>query len=418
MANQYFEKVALAAGHEAASQVWLLLGASLAQYIPEYPPTPPRSPPSLASKVPTPIVTQNPPQPTPMSGYSFPPSAASGHKISPGRRSMNESLSRMSHTPSSSTLTPTSSTSSSPRHLPLSLSPGTPLKGSFPDRRESMDSRVPGNYALLRRRSLPVTLLQSSSPSDRSTSSLRHVGEGVLDSDSDSSGSEREEDGEGEETANANSSDDEVDLRPLTSPVLTASHVIPASSPLSKVASHQGWAEDEDNPARDEDDISSPSPQSTDTESNSSGLQDTRSRSAKARHKSSTRMKTRSRSSTLASLAARPRPLTRHESHSSICTVTVGKVSFNHDGVHGGEHFRAGHLRQSRQKSLANSDVLNNFKPPLPNKPEPDEVHLTERRIDIIQMEERKFRDTTLDALRVALEEFADEVCFQDIALE
>jgi len=417
------------AGHEAASQVWLLLGASLAQYIPEYPPTPPLSPPPPAKKVLSPLITQNP-QPTPVSGYSFPPplstkttdSATSGHKISPGRRSTTESVSRISsHIPSSRRLTPTSSTSSSPRHLPISLPPGTSLKSSPFGRRESVDSGVFANSALLRRPSLPVPPLQSSSPVDRSTPSLRHVGEGVLD-DSDSSGTEDEEGGEDEETANANTSDEEPDLRPLPSSV---PRIIPAGpSPLSRIASHQVWTEDEDDLARDDDDASSPSPQSTDTESYSSGSPDTRSRPAKARYKSSNQRRTRSRSSTVASLAApQSRPLIHHPSHSSIRTITAAETSLHHDDIQDVElpsahqHQQAVHLGHSRRKSRAISELaLNNSKPTpvIPNEPEPeqrlDESHLTERRIDIIQMEEKKFRDTTLDALRGALEEFANEV--------
>lgn len=424
------------AGHEAASQVWLLLGASLAQYIPEYPPTPPLSPPPSAKKVLSPLMTQNSTQATPASGYSFPPllstkttdPVTSSHKISPGRRSTTESLSRMSsHTPSSSTsrrLTPTSSTSSSPRHLPISLPPGSPLK-SYPfGRRESVDSGVFANSASLRRPSLSVPPLQSSSPVDRSTPSLRHVGEGVLD-DSDSSGSEEEEAGDGEETANANTSDEELDLRLLASPVLTAPRIIPAGpSPLSRIASHQVWTEDQDDPAPDDDDASSPSPQSTETESNSSGSPNTRSRSAKVRHKSSTQIRARSRSSTVASLAApQARPLTHHQSHSSIRTVTAIEASLNHDDDQEAEvpsthqHPQAAHSGHSRRKSQAISELaLNNSKPTpvIPDEPESEqrlnESHLTERRIDIIQMEEKKFRDTTLDTLRAALEDFADEV--------
>jgi len=419
------------AGHEAASQVWLLLGASLVQYIPEYPPTPPLSPPPSAKKVLSPLMTQNP-QLTPAGGYSFPPSlstkttdsATSGHKISPGRRSTTESLSRMSsHIPSSSTsrrLTPTSSTSSSPHHLPIALPPGMPLKSSPFGRRESVDSGVFATSALLRRPSLSVPPLQSSSPVDRSMPSLRHVGEGVLDSDS--SGSEEEEDGDGEETANANASDEEPDVHPLTSPVLTGTRMIPAGpSPLSRIASHQVWTEDEDDPARDDDDAS-PSPQSTDTESNSSGSPGTISRSTKVRHKSSTQTRIRSRSSTVASLAApQSRPLTHHQSHSSIRTITAAETSLNHDDIQDVEvpsthqHPQAAHSGHSRQKSQTISELaINNSKPTpvIPNEPEQqlDESHLTERRIDIIQMEEKKFRDTTLDTLRGTFEEFADEV--------
>ncbi|KIM46428.1 hypothetical protein M413DRAFT_441521 [Hebeloma cylindrosporum] len=428
----YNSGVALMAGHEAASQVWLLLGASLAQYVPDYPPTPPLSPPPPSKQALSPLMTQNPPQPTPVSGYSFPPSlsnkttdsANSGHKTSPGRRSTTESLSRISsHSSTSRRLTPTSSTSSSPRHLPISLPLGTPLKSSPFGRRESVDSGVFANSALLRRPSLPAPPLQSSSPGDRSTPSLRHVGEGVLD-DSDSSGSEEEEAGDGEETANANTSDEEIDLRPLPSPILTGARMIPAGpSPLSRIASHQVWTEDEDDPARDDDDASSPSPQSSETDSNSSGSPDTISRSAKARHRNSTQMRTRSRSSTVASLAApQPRPLTHHQSHSSIRTITAAETSLNHDDIQGVEippnhqHSHPAHSGHSRQKSQAISELaLNNSKPTplILNEPEAeqrlDEAHLTERRIDIIQMEERKFRDTTLEALRSALEEFADE---------
>ena len=415
------------AGHEAASQVWLLLGASLAQYIPEYPPTPPLSPRPPAKKVLSPLITQNPPQTTPASGYSFPPSLSakttdsvtSGHKISPGRQPTTESLSRMSsHTPSSSTsrrLTPTSSTSSSPRHLPISLPPGVPLKNSPFGRRESVDSGVFTHSALLRRPSLPVPPLQSSSPVDRS---MRNVGEGVLDSDS--SGSEEEEAGDGEETANANTSDDELGLRSLTSPVSTGLRMIPAGpSPLSRIASHQMSTEDDDDPVRDDDDGPSPSPQSTDTESDSSGSPGSRSTPAKVRRKTSTQIRTRSRSSTVASLTApQSRALTHHESHSSIRTIMAAE---NQDDIQDVElplthqHPQVAHSGHSRQKSQAISELaLNNSKskPVIPNEPERrlDEIHLTERRIDIIQMEEKRFRDTTLNALRGALEEFADKV--------
>ncbi|KAF8886054.1 hypothetical protein CPB84DRAFT_1787859 [Gymnopilus junonius] len=436
-------KVALEAGHESAAQVWLLLGAALAQYVPEYPPTPLESPPNMPKNLSTSsMLQQSPHQLQPLTGYSFPPSAttgpvelspAVGQKLSPvTTRSTSGSVPRIpsySHSHSASRrITPTSSTSSSPRHLPISLPPVTPRRASFFSRRDSLDTSALVNTAM-RRSSIPSSALPSaSSPVDRSTPSLRHVGEGVLD-DSDSSGS-ADGDEEGDDTAGANSSEEEAP--PLVSPGLTAVRTIPIPSPLSRVAGRQAWTEDEEDHERDKDDGSStsPSPQSsTDSESHGSSSPKKRSASAKARRRSSGHhFKSRSRSSTVASLAApKPRPLIHQESQSSIRTVTVAEASLRDQegalartetdvtALYRLQDVRPGH---NRQKSQTVSElVLNTNKavPPTPPDFEDDSddsidaSQLTERRIEIIKLEENRFREATLGALKMAVEEFADE---------
>ncbi|KDR78745.1 hypothetical protein GALMADRAFT_244288 [Galerina marginata CBS 339.88] len=430
-------KIALEAGHESAAQVWLLLGAALAQYVPTYPPTPPQSPPKVPTHLASPSVPQTSPHP-PISGYSFPPSSSTkapdtspsiGRRMSAPRRSTSGSLSRMSSyvaTASTRRLTPTSSTSSSPRHLPVSLPPVTPRRASFFGRRDSVD---PTTLGLSRRPSLPTSsLMTAGSPGDKSTPSLRHVGEGVLD-DSDSSGSE-EGDAEGEETPGANSSEDEA--APLSSPAPTAPRTaaVPIPSPLSRIAGHQAWTEDEDDGGRDDDDASSPSPQSsTDSESHGSSSPTKPSTSMKTRRRNSNHFKTRSRSSTIASLTVpQPRPLIHQDSQSSIRTVTVGDTSFRDqdgDGADGEPaprshtHTQDVRMSHSRQKSQTVAELVFNASKAAPAAPvtthescveeSSDDSHWTERQMEDIQREDSRFRETTLGALEVALEEFAEE---------
>ncbi|KAF8150924.1 hypothetical protein B0H34DRAFT_156740 [Crassisporium funariophilum] len=435
----YNSGVAFSAGQDSAAQFWLLLGTCLSQYIPSYPPTPPLSPPLKSKKVPSPLIPENlsPKPPSVTAGYSFPPSlhktsgspSSLDHKMSPGRRSTsNSDLSRIvsASTSTSRRLTPTSSTSSSPRLLPIGLPPSTPRRPSFFGRRESVDSGVSRHSSMLRRPSLSVTPGQSLSPSDRGTPSLRHVGEGVLD-DSDSSGSDEDE--EGDQTPGVNSSDEESGLRPLISPGLTAPRAFPTPSPLSRVVGQQTWTEDEadgeDGINDDDDDASSPSPQSTDTESDGSTSPNKRPMQAKLLRRNSGRVKSRSRSSTVASLAApTSRPLIHQDSRSSIRTVTAGEAPFRDQEEsnlfepessprHPQRDFRPGH---GRQKSQALSELVFNGPKAIPSPDEvyhhddpPDENLLSERRIEIIRLEEMRFRKTTLGALQEALEDFADE---------
>ncbi|KAH9481800.1 GATOR complex protein WDR24 [Psilocybe cubensis] len=435
----YNAGVAFGAGHEAAAQIWLLLGASLAEYIPAHPPTPPPSPPTIPTDPPAPTTQLSPSISTNLTGYSFPTSSTNKsaelspsipQRISPARRSTSGSLSRVSsHTPSSSTsrrLTPTSSTSSSPRHIPLSLPPVTPRRASFFGRRESIDSSSVPHPSMLRRPSIPPSLaITASSPGDRSTPSLRHVGEGVLD-DSDSSGSE--EDPEGEETAAANSSDGEGVNTSRSEQTQTAPRNIPTPSPLSRIAGHQAWTEDEDDGGTDhEDDAYSPSPQSsTDSDSHGSSSPDTRSKSVKATRRGSNHYKSRSRSSTVASLAAPPpRPLSRQNSRSSIRTVTGPDApardqedsnSVHRQGppVNPAQDPKTGH---HRHKSTTVSEMIaNSTKPSTPAVRVVDipaqtdvDIQMTERRIEIIKLDDNRFKATTLKALERALEQFAEE---------
>lgn len=415
------------------AQVWLLLGAALAQYVPEFPPTPPLSP---IADISSPLPLPSPQVPQPTSGYSFPPSSESKtaesspiptENISPARRSTSGSLTRVSsQPPSTRRLTPTSSTSSSPRHLPIALPSTTPRRSSFFGRRESIDIGSMPSAGMFRRPSLPpsVSNLTASSPVDRSTPSLRHVGEGVLD-DSDSSGSDEDE---GEETA-GNSSDDGV--LAVVPPELSALRAGPVPSPLSR--GHQAWTEDEDDGEKadeDDDDTSSPSPQSsTDSDSHGSSSSDERAKSSKAVRKGSIHFKARSRSSTLASLVApHPRPLAHQDSHASIRTVTGPENSIREPEEIGSNEtnaptqtdFQDAPVVHSRQKSLSISEAVVNSSqtpPAITNEPKPqvaespDANDLTERRIEIIRIDDQKFKDATFLALQSALEDFAELVC-------
>lgn len=395
-------QVALEAGQERAVQVWLLMGAALSDYIPDVESTPTPRYKTKKGSVPPPISAP----PVMSTSYTFPSSAAT-YKTSPGRRSVHsaEPAPRIPHrSPSASAprkLTPSSSAASSPRHVSIGLPPMTPNKPSFFSRRESLDSGL----ALLRRPSLSTTPGHSASPSERSSSSLRHLGEGAL-SDSDSSPSEG-----GEETPSRALSGDEQPSNPTISPILHATRGIPTPSPLSIVVAQRQWPEDGEGGDRDddEDEESSPSPGSTDTESEgSSRRRQTPSKSVK---RNVVRLKSRNGSSTVASLAVPQRQLVHQDSHSSIRTVTAVETSFRDqedtEGVKAEDTVMD--LRKHKyEKSQAASDLMAEGE----GKDELDEVDLSrvsERRIEIIHMEEKRFREMTWEALRDALEDFAVE---------
>ena len=246
---------------------------------------------------------------------------------------------------------------------------------------------------------------------------LRNIGEGILDdSDSTSSGSDEDEVGE---TVGVKPSDPEISHRQLHSPHLSSLRMTPAPSPLSRVAGHHVWTEDElERESNDEDDnASSPSPQSSETDSDV-----TRSANRpKVSRRNSDRIKSRSRSSTIASLVL-PRPLMHQESRSSIRTVTAGETSFN--GQEGSNGFQpensSPHQRSitghGRQRSLAVSEfMLNGAKSAFVADQDErndlsDDSRLSERRIETIAVEDMRFKETTLCALREALEVFAEEV--------
>jgi hypothetical protein len=306
-------------------------------------------------------------------------------------------------------LTPSSSTSPSPHHLPVPLPPPIPRMCVLVGRRGSVDSTASNHPSVHRRASMSIYSGTNANPN------LRNIGEGVLgDSDTTSSGSDRDE---GDETAGVKSSDPDVSHRPLHSPHLSSLRMTPAPSPLSRVAGHHVWTEDErDRESNDDDDVSSPSPQSTETDS------DVTSSAHKPRvsRRSSGRVKSRSRSSTIASLVL-PRPLMHQDSHSSIRTVTAGESTLNvQEGNSGVQSENSSPHQRSitghgRQRSLAVSEfMLNGAKAAFVAEEErndpPDDSRLSERRIESIAVEDMRFRETTLCALREALEMFVERV--------
>ncbi len=438
------------------AQVWSLLGAAMSDYLPGDT----QSSANSASNDPEKKIHNAENPASNLTEYVFPASLSSGYardasshqKISPGRRSTGGSIIRMPSHSVSRHRTPASSASPSPRHPPVSLPPITPRRPSIFTRRNSADT---GRAAMSRQPSVSLgnsnAHSHSASPSDRSTP--RHVGEGVLDSDSSSSGSDG--DGEGDETAGVNSTDDESGFKPHISPgsggpgSTTSSVLKPLTtpSPLSRASSNM-WNVNVDEFKRvhgendDEDDLdTSPSPQSTsDTETDlmksisSRKLLGLRSRSHSSSIKRTKRpsvgrlTKSRSRSSTVASLAAqpqRPKPLMHQDSHSSIKTVTACETSFHEQ--HNGdiradldppgqnEESRPGH---SRQKSTPISEFMLNSRKKGANSKDYDKEdeafleksRLTERRIELIRADDRRFKITTLIALKETLEEFAEEV--------
>ena len=284
-------------------------------------------------------------------------------------------------------------------------------------RRGSVDSTGSIRPPVHRRASMSIYSSTNAIPN------LRNIGEGVLgDSDTTSSGSDRDE---GSETAGVKSSDPEIGHRPLHSPRLSSLRMTPAPSPLSRVASHHAWTEDElDRESNDDDDnASSPSPQSSETDSDVTSSAN----KPKVSRRSSERMKSRSRSSTIASLVL-PRPMMRQDSRSSIRTVTAVETSFSvqegGNGIqseNGSPHQRSitGH---GRQRSLAVSEfMLNGAKSAFLDEDErndsPEDSRLSERRIESIVVEDMRFRETTLCALREALEVFAEKVWTEEIIL-
>ena len=346
-------------------------------------------------------------------------------------------------------LTPASSTSSSPRHLPISLPPISPRRASF-FRRDSVErGPVISRPSLTVSLGGPVSLNNSASPGDRSTPNLRHVGEGVLDDDSDSSGGS-EGDGEGEETAAPYSTDEDSTSKPRISPGVgplgqANFRLSSTPSPLSRIARGSGkWDENRMGKANyeddDDDDVSSPSPRSTsDTETDSQvltphrkhGISQSRSqsRSAKNIRKASDGkiVNSRSRSSTVASLAApppqRPKPLSHQDSFSSIRTVTAAETSIlDHNMETGrpmqngcGQDSRPGH---TRQRSLPLSEYMLNSSTRMSNLKAQDkgvteiasENFITERRIELIQAEDKRYREITLAALKNVVEKLSEEV--------
>ncbi|KAF6744343.1 hypothetical protein DFP72DRAFT_929836 [Ephemerocybe angulata] len=438
-------EIAFQTGEERSSQVWRLLAISLADCIPQTP-GPNQQP--LSSGDPVPGIRF----PSAPGNYSFPPvpnetSQPMANKWSPGNRSSSHvnQIAARSRSPSTSAphrLTPSSSKSSSPLHLTMGL-PVTPNRTNMFNRRQSIDSGVGSlrHPSAFRRPSLAV-LQNTVSPSERGVlTSLRHVGEGALDDSSSSDGLE------GDETVGAPSDDEQRSLsRQLLSP--TALKPFPAPSPLriSRVPEQAQISEDEysegrggvvrrdakgaevdDGAARDdaddEDEASSPSPRSTDTESDrsTSSRREAKSRSSSSRrvyHK----LKSRSRSSTIASLPAPPR-LIHQDSHSSIRTVTAGE-GYVKERERGQAEMRpppplleersvGGAYGHRRHQSIPVQGYIQEMGPESEEEggysANLGETQVSNRGMDAVRAEERRFREIAWSALRKALDDFLDE---------
>lgn len=258
--------------------------------------------------------------------------------------------------------------------------------------------------------------------------SLRHVGEGALD-DSDSSSGSGKADGKDATGDDRESNDGE---RSLPSSGIAPTRTIPAPSPLSRVAGRQHWTgdeEDEEQEYNDEDDAS-PSPGSTDTDSTSSSSPPRRRKSSSSNNSKTRRqvkrIKSRSRSSTVALLAAPSPPrLTHQYSSSSIRTVTAGERELERDehGLKGEGTFRdlRGGMRPHARSEAGLDSVMGHGNgvegAEGAGMEDADAGNLTDRLLEVVRVDEKRFRELAWDALREALEEFADEVRMFDCVL-
>ncbi|KAF8638431.1 hypothetical protein AX17_002213 [Amanita inopinata Kibby_2008] len=411
------------AGRHDAAQLWLLLASCLDDVILAVPPILP----------PTNINIQE---------YNQPPTPSSAHysqsyfqlgarpidgnqiqpqKTSPSRGSIKGTENANKFVPKRSSpsnrLTPASSASSSPRHGPIHLPPITPRRPSFFGRRESIESGI--RPAAYRRPSVhAASFAHTSSPADKSASSSRHVGEGALD-DSDSSSSGNDSDIGSIGTA-GNWSDDETHMRTMLSPTIASQRTIVAPSPLSRIAGQQHWADVHDADVNadgddEDDDATSPSPQSSDTDSSGHRHVPSLRRQSSARRNG--RYKTRSRSSTMASLAASvvpERPRARRDSQSSVRTIVAG------DMMHGELDNLSVVKADDTVRDL--STRMHEVKVPEVVRDADQELfiegdHFTERRIEIVQMEEKRLRDIGWQALREAVNMLAEQGDMQMCAM-
>lgn len=303
---------------------------------------------------------------------------SSGTSASREQAGEREALPLTKPPPNSRNLTPASSRSSSPRHIPLSLPPVPALPPSTTMTPASLTPRRPSvlissaalAHGHARRPSVysRASATHSESPSTPSITisdrSLRHVGEGALD-DSDSS-----ESSENRELVSADPRDSQSENEMDVSSEVPQRHIISKSrslsmgrtgpvhpSPLSRLAG-QRWTEDEYNDGAEEreEDEASPSPGSTDTDGGDDSGRDSESsiklrkiraesvsvtRTRPRKNATAKRMRSHARNATVAALAAPSLPLSpspvllsapespnqlEQASHSSIRTVTAGSV--------------------------------------------------------------------------------------------
>lgn len=336
--------------------------------------------------------------------------------------------------PNSRNLTPASSTSSSPRHIPTSLPPAPALPPSTimtpatPRRPSVLISIAAQAQGHARRPSVynRASAAHNESPSTPSISasdrSLRHVGEGALDDSDSSDGSENcavvSADAQDSHSENERDAPPDIPRRPIISKSrsLSMGRTGPAHpSPLSRLAG-QRWTEDEDDGGKEhEDDEASPSPGSTDTDGEGHSGRDSEcstrpqkvgvkaasmTRTRPRKNSSAKRLKSRTRSATVATLAV-PLPslaqpvsesshLVKQASHSSIRTVTAGSV------------------REQEQ----NTELIHHDEDVSQADAESDDYQawrdMTESRRRAVMEEEAQLREAAWHALRGAVEEFAE----------
>ncbi|KAG5220604.1 WD40 repeat protein [Salix suchowensis] len=395
-----FRQVAFQANKEVAAQTWMLLGLSLIDLVDQSRPSglskDDGSSHHLSQSASAPAALSLHSASSPIDRFHRPETGSL--KVSPNRPSTpskdhsTSAIGRSNSTSTSRRVTPTSSNASSPHLLPNALPPITPKNQSFSKRRSSSGLGV-RQSSLLRRQSMSTNGANMSSPS---SNSMRHVGDGALD-DSDSE-SECDDLHDGP----VSSEEEPTPLPPLMSPAISTSRVPVHPSPLSQIASRQRWTEDEDDADFSEE--GSPSPRSTDTESESSDSP-RRVTSTPRLRRALGRMKSRSRSSTVASLAA---PILSHtlfkqNSHSSIRTVTVGEVSFRELAPAVQIALDTGALEQRAAAASYVESIL-----PIEEPYDPEQW--TDRGPDLVAADEQRYRDIAWEALRQAVETFADQV--------
>ncbi|KAH0832273.1 hypothetical protein J3R83DRAFT_13266 [Lanmaoa asiatica] len=395
------------------------------------------------------------------------PRSASVSGASPAKSASNEDRKHLRHRPeaqpppptkpppNSRNLTPVSSASSSPRHVPVALPPTPVLPPTTTMTPTTAGQRrpsilVPTTSPLRSHARRPsvynrVTSAHSESPSAASVSdrSLRHVGEGALD-DSDSS------DGVASESI-AESHAGEIDHIELASalpnPKVTKARSMSAGragpaypSPLSRLAGQQQWTEEEGvdtgpgpglSKLRAEDDDGSPSPVSSDTDGERSDDSEgevrhrvvtikSRSRSRKNSVANARRLKSRDRSSTVASLAA-PLLSPARSSPSRPPTGSPGHVR----GVIGGRESQSSVetvIAASIREQESEVAPVDSGKDLAGDKEPASWAEMSHQQKVAVVDEEHQLREAGWRALREALEEYADEVghslCFKGEHME
>ncbi|KAG1883918.1 hypothetical protein F4604DRAFT_1648655 [Suillus subluteus] len=432
-------EASIQAGSVHAAQVWLLLGSLLTDIIPEYIRPSPHSEKNHqiavhlthSNSAPAAIPTIGTRSGSHASGSASKPAshrAASSDSVSKMIQQTRPTSTSPAHPrtvngppttkppPNSRNLTPTSSTSSSPRHIPTSLPqapalPPSAIMTPATPRRPSVLISTPAQVQGHARRPSVynrASAAHSESPSTPSISvsdrSLRHVGEGALDDSDSSDGSENcvmmSADAQDSHSENERDVPPDIPRRPimLKSRSLSMGRTGPAHpSPLSRLAG-QRWTEDEDDGGKEhEDNEASPSPGSTDTDGEGhTSVTRTRPR------KNSTvkRLKNRTRSATVAALAASlPSPaqsvsesshLVKQASHSSIRTVTAGSVREQEQII------GLMHHDEDASQADAESDDYQAWR------------GMTESRRRAVIEEEAQLREAAWHALRQAVEEFAE----------